>query len=261
MLGQAALAYSAGQKRIFWRLAQAEAIRAVTCFHATSYAELVDIRAYGLTAPVAIIPNGIDVPDATLTQLRKKEVLYLGRIHPKKGIDRLLHAWALMCRDHPDWRLRIVGPSEEGHVEELQRLCFSLSLGDRVCFDGPAYGDEKYAAYKRASVFVLPTRNENFGMVVAEALAQGTPVISTIGAPWEGLVSERCGWWVGHGPEPMAEALQDALRRSTKELEEMGTRGRDWMQRDFGWREIAERTSELYAWCRGQADRPEFVHL
>lgn len=260
MLSEAALTYSSRQKKIFWHAAQAAALRAVTCYHATSEAELDDIRAFGLSAPVAIIPNGIDVPDTATEQPRQKEVLHLGRLHPKKGIDRLLHAWAAICHDYPDWRLRIVGPSEDGHIEELQRLAEALSLGNSVCFDGPVFGNEKHAAYRRASLFVLPTRNENFGMVVAEALAQGTPVISTVGAPWEGLIRERCGWWVRHGSESLAEAMRDALQTSPRDLERMGTRGREWMARDFGWAEIAERTAHLYAWCRGEADRPEFVH-
>ena len=260
MLGKAAFAYSAKQKQIFWHFAQKNAMRAVTCFHATSEAEMADIRAFGLTAPVAVIPNGIDVPGAALAQPREKEVLYLGRIHPKKGIDKLLRAWALVCGSNPEWRLRIVGPSEQGHLEELENLSRSLFLMESVIFDGPVYGDEKSKAYSRASLFVLPTSNENFGMVVAEALSQSTPVVSTVGAPWQGLVREGCGWWVEHGSEPMADALSDAMRRSATELNAMGARGRDWMLRDFGWPEIAAQTEQLYTWCRGQAERPGFVY-
>jgi glycosyltransferase involved in cell wall biosynthesis len=259
MLGAAALAFSARQKRLFWRLAQSRAVAPVRCFHATSEAELADIRAFGLTAPVAVIPNGIDLP-ATLPEApRAREVLHLGRIHPKKGIDRLLAAWALVAAEFPDWRLRIVGPSEGGHAEDLEALAARLSLGESVRFDGPLYGADKQAAYRRAALFVLPTRHENFGMVVAEALALGTPVISTQGAPWQGLEREGCGWWIDHGPETMAVALRDALARPPEVLAAMGARGRDWMARDFGWEGIAMRMAEVYAWCRGQGERPECV--
>lgn len=259
MLGAAALAFSERQKRLFWQLAQAGAVAPVRFFHATSDAEVADIRAFGLTAPVAVIPNGVDLPAHPPQGPREREVLHLGRIHPKKGIDRLLQAWALVAPEKPGWRLRIVGPSEGGHTAELEALARRLSLGDSVRFEGPLYGADKQEAYRRATLFVLPTRNENFGMVVAEALAQGTPVISTKGAPWQGLETERCGWWIDHGPELMAATLREALTTTPEGLVAMGTRGREWMARDFGWETLAARMAEVYAWCQGQGERPECV--
>lgn len=259
MLGRAAVAYSARQKRVFWRLVQERALTPVSCYHATSQAEMEDIRAFGLTAPVAIIPNGIDIPKGDPNRNRTKEILHLGRIHPKKGIDRLLSAWALVQPHFPDWTLRIVGPSEGGHLTELRNQAAQLSVDHAVRFDAPLYGAEKWAAYRDAALFVLPTRNENFGMVVAEALASGTPVICTKGAPWHGLETERCGWWIDHGPEPMAKALTDALSLPDEARHAMGLRGTSWMQRDFSWRDVAQKTKRLYEWCRGAGDKPEFV--
>ena len=133
-------------------------------------------------------------------------VLSLGRIHPKKGLDRLVRAWAKVEAAHPDWRLRIVGPAELGHDAELRALAASLNLS-RVSIEPAIYGEEKYTAFREADIFVLPTLNENFAMTVAESLAAGTPVISTKGAPWAGLEVERCGWWIDHGIEPLAAAL------------------------------------------------------
>ena len=259
MLGAAALTFSERRKRLFWQLAQAGAVARVRCFHATSDAEVADIRAFGLTAPVAVIPNGVDLPARPPQGPREREVLHLGRIHPKKGIDRLLQAWALVAPEMPGWRLRIVGPSEGGHTAELEALARRLSLGDRVRFEGPLYGTDKQEAYRRAALFVLPTRNENFGMVVAEALAQGTPVISTKGAPWQGLGTERCGWWIDHGPTLMAATLREALTTPPEGLAAMGTRGREWMARDFGWETLAARMAEVYAWCQGHGERPHCV--
>lgn len=259
MLGASALAFSARQKRLFWHLAQARVVAPVRCFHATSDAEVADIRAFGMTAPAAVIPNGVDLPAHPLQGPREREVLHLGRIHPKKGIDRLLQAWALVVTEMPGWRLRIVGPSEGGHRTELEALAQRLSLGDSVRFEGPLYGADKQEAYRRAALFVLPTRNENFGMVVAEALAQGTPVISTKGAPWQGLETERCGWWIDHGSEVMAATLREAMATPPERLAAMGTRGYDWMARDFGWEAIAARMAEVYAWCLGRGDKPDCV--
>lgn len=262
MLAAPAFEFSARQKKLFWALFQRRAVRAVTCFHATAMSEVEDIRAFGLDAPVAVIPNGIDIADAApradQDSPATRELLSLGRVHPKKGIDRLLRAWALLGEARAGWTLRIVGPSEAGHGEELQTLAHDLGLTN-VTFEGPLHGLAKVAAFARAELFVLPTRNENFGMVVAEALAQGTPVISTVGAPWEGLVRESCGWWVDHGPEPLAAALTEAMALTDADRREMGARGRNWMRRDFSWAAIGDKMNRLYHWCSGKGERPEFV--
>lgn len=257
MLGLAALDYSATQKRLFWYAVQASALASVDCFHATSHSEAEDIRRMGLTAPVAVIPNGIDIP-AGVASYGARTILHLGRLHPKKGIDQLVAAWAQVAERHSDWRLRIVGPSEVGYRDMLERQIQELSA-PRVDFDGPLFGQDKLAAYQQSGLFVLPTLNENFGIVVAEALAAGIPVISTKGAPWRGLQTERCGWWTDHGAEALAVALDTALSLPDAERAAMGARGRDWMARDFGWGGIATRMEDVYAWCLGRGDQPGSV--
>lgn len=265
MLGDAALKFSSAKKHLFWTLAQQRALRTVDCYHATSLSELDEIRAFGETAPVALVPNGIDVPDTPLPVPKRspdriKTILHLGRLHPKKGVERLLKAWLLVAQNRPDWRLRIVGPSEGGHGEQLRKLSVELGL-ERVYIEGPIYGNEKCEAYREADLFVLPTLNENFGMVIAEALAEGTPAISTKGAPWKGLQDNGCGWWVDHGAEAMAEALNTAISQSEVELHDMGARGQAWMRRDFSWNTIADQMETVYRWCQGSVEQPEFINL
>lgn len=257
MLGAEAFAFSARRKRLVWALGQRHALEMAACFHATAQSEAEDIRCAGLTAPVAVIPNGIDIPGGD-PEPGARTALHLGRLHPKKGIDRLVTAWARVAERHPDWRLRIVGPSEIGYRDTLERQVQELGA-PRVVFDGPLYGTDKLVAYQQAGLFVLPTLNENFGMVVAEALAAGIPAICTKGAPWSGLEAERCGWWVDHGPDAMAVALDAALELPDAERMAMGARGRDWMARDFGWDGIAKRMATVYAWCLGQGDQPDCV--
>jgi glycosyltransferase involved in cell wall biosynthesis len=257
MLGAEALAFSRRRKRIVWALSQRRVLMAAACFHATALSEAEDIRRAGLRAPVAVISNGIDIPDAAAAP-GGRTILHLGRLHPKKGIDRLIAAWARVAGRHPDWRLRIVGPSELGCREALERQVWDLRV-PRVDFDGPLFGEAKLEAYRQAGLFVLPTLNENFGMVVAEALAAGVPTISTKGAPWQGLETERCGWWVDHGPDALAVVLDAALSMPDAERAAMGARGRAWMARDFGWDGIAARMVDVYAWCLGQGDRPNCV--
>ena len=263
MLGPAALNFSRIKKKVFWSIAQGPALLSVSCFHATAPEEAEDIRAFGLRSPIAVIPNGIDVPPNTISRNHlllgePRTLLHLGRIHPKKGIERLLQAWARLEPVHPDWNLRIVGPDEGGHTNDLRYLSQQLRLS-RVTFDGPLFASEKQAAYQHADLFVLPTMHENFGMVVAEALAAGTPVVSSTGAPWRGLVENGCGWWVNNDPASLTAALDEAMRRSPKELNAMGEKGRDWMCRDFSWARVARQMEEVYLWCIGRGDRPDHV--
>jgi glycosyltransferase involved in cell wall biosynthesis len=262
MLAKAALAFSSRKKKVFDALFQRQALLTADCFHATSDEEVDEIRNYGLSQPVALIPHGIDVPAMRVASCaghgRARTVLYLGRIHPKKGLDRLLSAWAKIESAYPEWRMRIVGPSEVGHGDELRAQSRALGL-TRVYFEDGLYGDEKEVAYSSADVFVLPSLNENFAMVVAEALAAGTPVISTKGAPWSGLASNRCGWWIDHGPEPLAAALGQAMSLPRNELAAMGARGRAWMEREFSWTRVAVEMVQVYSWLRGGGERPDFV--
>jgi glycosyltransferase involved in cell wall biosynthesis len=257
MLAPVALAFSPLKKRAFWALLQGRAVRNAACIHATSEQEYEEIRNFGLTNPVAIIPLGIDLPELP-TQLlvgpaAERIVLSLGRIHLKKGLSRLVHAWAKVEAGHPGWRLKIAGPPEAGHDKELRELAMALGL-TRVSVEGPIYGDAKTAAYENADVFVLSTLNENFGLTVAEALAAGTPVISTKGAPWSRLESEGCGWWIDHGVEPLAAALAHALALPREALKAMGNKGREWMARDFSWDRVGCDMLDVYLWLARGAD-------
>ena len=259
MLGPSALRFSARKKRAFWLLAQGKALRSAACIHATSGLEYDDVRAFGMRNPVAVIPNGIDVPiTAEKPERREGEpnvALYLGRIHPKKGLDQLFAAWTALAEEIPDWRLDVVGPLDSDYARQ-QAARFGT---ERVRFVGPLYGAEKHRAYREADLFVMPTLNENFGMTVAEALAQGTPVICTKGAPWGGLPKEGCGWWIDHGAEPLAATLRHAMGLPRAERLAMGEAGRRWMAREFGWESVGRNMMAVYAWLTGAGPRPACV--
>jgi len=131
----------------------------------------------------------------------------------------------------------------------------------RVSIEGPVAGDAKTAAYREADLFVLPTLNENFAITVAEALSFGTPVIATKGAPWRGLASEGCGWWVDHGVEPLAAALTDAMAMGRRALQTKGAKGRAWMKRDFSWDCVAHDMLDVYRWLSSGGEVPSTVRL
>lgn len=246
-------------KRMLWPLQQ-RALSRADLLHATSDAEYEDIRSLGLRAPVAVVPNGIDLP--TMPAERRHEtrrtLLFLSRIHPTKALDRLLHAWQTLQRRHGEWRLVVAGSGEPTHVREVEALARALAL-ERVDFVGPVYGAAKAEAYFGADLFVLPSHSENFGMVVAEALAHGVPAVVARGAPWAGLEAERCGWWVDNGIDELAHALDAAMSLRRVELTAMGLAGRRWMERDFAWASVAARLEAAYDWMLGNAPMPSCV--
>jgi glycosyltransferase involved in cell wall biosynthesis len=258
-----ALEYSSQAKRLFWAALQGPAVRTAACFHATSYQEYLDIRRASLVRPVAIIPNGVDVPDEPAIDVRRERprtLLYLGRLHRIKGLDLLLHAWNRVANTAPDWRLRIVGPDEARYRHELERLANELGA-PRVEFAGARYGSEKTAEFGAAQLFILPSHTENFGMSVAEALAQGTPVITTTGTPWIGIRDHGCGWYVDPTADALESALREALLLEPAELAKMGQSGREWMVRDFAWSMVAKKMEMTYRWLIAGGAPPDFVRL
>lgn len=259
MLSPRALAYSKYTKSLFWYVCQNAAVKRVDMFHATSEQEFEDIRSYGLSQPVAVIPNGIDVPEQAVAKpSRLRRILFLGRIHPIKQVELLIDAWARLEADHSDWVLEIRGPGEESYISRIQQYIQKRGIS-RCAFGPPLYGPEKFKAFQQASLFVLPSASENFGMTIAESLASGTPVIATKGAPWSGLSENRCGWWIDQGLDPLVTALNNALALPEHSLAQMGERGRSWMLRDFSWCSIGRDMSRAYHWIRFGGDRPSYI--
>ncbi len=256
-----AMGLNAFQKKIFWRFLQAQTLQRADCFHATAESEFQDIRRQGFKQPVCILPNGIGVPTLAAKPIDgRRQLLFLGRIHPIKGIENLLRAWQAVEPRFTDWDLLIAGPNNGGHLAEMQALAAQLRL-ERVAFSGPLYGEEKLRAYRAADLFVLPTHSENFGMTVAEALAAGTPAIVTQGAPWGGLEKHGAGWWIEIGVDPLVACLEQALATPSEHLAEMGRAGREWMLRDFSWEQIGTQLAVVYGWLLEGGETPPCVRL
>jgi glycosyltransferase involved in cell wall biosynthesis len=256
-----ALRRSRVRKALFWPIQRVVLDRAA-CLHATSDAEFEDIRRKGYPGPVAIIPNAVEIPAerSHTPSGRRRRLLFLGRLHPVKGIDTLLHAWQLVQASFPAWEMVIAGPSEGGYVEVLEGLVRKLAL-DRVVFAGPSYGVEKTEILTSAEVLVLPSHSENFGMVVAEALAQGLPVIASRGTPWSGLEREGCGWWVKAEAGPLSVCLNEVLGMSSDTLAQTGRAGRDWMRREFSWASVGAMMHATYEWIVAGGTMPGWVHV
>ena len=182
-------------------------------------------------------PDHPDIPELPpkRTDEGPKTFLFVGRLHPLKGLDMLLAALPAGAF------LRVIAPDADGAWACYERLARRLGVADRVTFIGVKTGAEKIRELRAADALVLPTHSENFGFAVAEALVVGTPAITTKGAPWEGLETHGCGWWTDVNAASLRAALADCASRSRAELAEMGARGRAWMLTDFTWRACAER--------------------
>jgi len=253
------------KKKMFGWLFQNQVLRRANMFHATSDKEYEEIRAQGYRQPVAIVPIGMDLPEVDINaeaQRRRdaeslRKILFFGRLHKVKGVDRLLLAWEKVAKD--GWELVIAGP-DRGMLGELKGIVAERKL-PRVSFVGEINGPAKYEFLAGGDIYVLPSDTENFGVTVAEALASGTPVIASQGTPWQGLERERCGCWVPIGVEPLATALQELMAMSDEERAAMGARGREWIRRDFSWRGIGAKMKAAYEWLLTpeKVERPEFV--
>lgn len=259
-LSKAAFAHSRRRKWILWWIAQRRLFERADCIHATSNAEAEDIRRIGLTAPIAVIPNGVHITQlpARIEHPTRRCILYMGRLHAIKGLDLLMRAWSAAQDRATDTELLICGDGGRDDRRQLEASVRELGLR-RVKFQPAVTGAAKHAVLAEASVVVLPSHSENFGMVVAEALSAGIPVVASMGTPWKGLIEHGCGWWLGRDVESWAEALVSAATMPERDLREMGDRGRRWMDSEFSWSHVAEMMSVTYLWVLGQAPRPVWV--
>jgi glycosyltransferase involved in cell wall biosynthesis len=264
MLTPWALRHKGWKKRLAWWLYQKRDLQRAQVLHATSDTELAVFRDAGLSQPVAVVPNGVDLPPecesrCVRTSGQQRTVLFLGRIHPVKGLLDWVEAWARMRP--AGWRAVVAGPDEGGHRAEVEAAVRGHGLERDFKFIGPVSPAERWAMYRSADVFVLPSRSENFGNVVAEALACGVPVITTRATPWPELESHRCGWWVEANAPALAEALRKATACNDAERIEMGARGRELVRARYTWPAVAERMLAVYRWMLGECPRPEWVRV
>ena len=224
--------------------------------HTTAPMEAETSRRNFPASDYALIPNAIDIPETLPSRTWRPggrlRLAFLSRVHPKKGLDILLPTLAALP-GHVT--LDIYGDGEPAYLAELESQIERQGLEGRVRFHGPVSGAAKTVAFTKCDLFVLPTHSENFGIVVAEALAHGTPVVTTVNAPWERVESEGCGCWAGATPEALARAI---CHLDSADLAAMGARGREWMKRDFSVASMVEKLAFLYKTIASQTDQKGF---
>ena len=260
-----AMRHGSAAKRLFWAALQRPALQRAACLHATGEPEYEDMRRLGFRQPVAVVPNGVDLSDLPAKpKLRGDDriLLFLGRLHPVKGVDTLIDAWRLVQDRFPAWRLVIAGHDIDGlsltgsgYADALRRRADARGAA-RISFTGELRGPAKWRAYADAALYVLPSRSEGFGLTVAEALATGTPAVTTRATPWRALGARGAGWCIDTGTDPLAACLNDALARDPATLHEMGMRGRRWMEANFSWPDVGRRMVQTCDWLLGANPAP-----
>lgn len=255
MLEPWSLRAKAVKKKVALLLWQRRLVSGAALIHATSHQECASIRAAGFRNPVCVVPNGIALPAdvagvaAPRSADAPRRCVFLSRIHPKKGLPLLVKAWA---RVRPaGWTLDIAGNTEDAaHEADVRRLAASLGI-DSIRFLGEQRGQRKWDLLQQADLFVLPSYSENFGIVVAEALACGVPVIATTGTPWSVLAEQGLGWWVAADEEAIAAALAAAVSEPAEALAARGRRGRQHALGHYGWDQLGRRMAAGYDWVVG----------
>lgn len=262
MLYPQALARSAWKKRLMMRFCFDKDIREASCIHVTCMQEMKYYRDLGYQNPVAVIANPVPIPDyinEIKSQRNKKRIGFLGRLHPRKNVKGLIEAWARLGKATQNAELYIMGKGDESYEADLRKFVQTLGLTN-VVFAGFVSGREKFEKLASLSALFVPSDFENFGMIITEALIVKTPVMTSLGTPWEELNSRHCGWWVNNDVKTLSQTIEIALSLSDDEIEAMGEKGRQLVIEKYRDVQIATQMKQLYEWLLYGRTKPEFLY-
>lgn len=253
------------KKNLALLLYQRNSLKDADCLHALTLEEFKNIKKVNLKNPIAIIPNGINIKKFRPKNIsginNNKTILFLSRLHPKKGIELLIEAWAKVPQNiKRDWVLRIVGGGEAAYVNKIYKIISERSLFNQIELVGSKFDNDKITEFQNSNLFVLPSYSEGFPMAVLEASACGIPVITTKGTPWQELKTHNAGWWIDIGVEPLKEALIEAMKLSDIERIQMGLNGRKLVEENYSIESVAQKMIQLYEWILNSKCKPNFVY-
>jgi len=264
-------------KRSAWKKApvawwfQNRDLHQAASIHVNSRQEIAGVRDFGLKCPIAMVPNGVDLTafsrpvsqDAIFARhpelAGKKLVLFLSRLHPKKGLKHLLEAWKRLSSDFSDWHLVLAGPDDGFEAQAREMVMDGLS--NRVTFTGALQGNDKYEAFAAADVFVLPSFSEGFAMAILEALAASLPVLLTPGCNFHEVAQNQAGIEVEPNAQSTEEGLRNLLTMNDTQRMEMGRRGRQLVESSYTWERVAQQMLALFNWHCGRGPQPDFVEF
>lgn len=265
MLYPSALAIKRWKKWPMLKLWFNKDVHNATCLHATCKQEMEHCRTFGYKGPIAVIPNPVVFPKGVEAIINKpegrKQIGFLGRLHPIKRVENLIYAFTLLSKEEQSrLSLQIMGKYDDCYEEFLKTEVKRLGLDDCVEFVGFVSGKDKYDRLSRLWALMVPSTQENFGMIVPEALICGTPVYASLGTPWGELNEYQCGWWKDNEPETIAKVMLEILSMSEAEVVAMGARGRKLMEEEYEQHKVAGMMNDLYRWVGGKCVKPDFVY-
>ena len=263
MLEPWSLSQKKWKKKLAWWLYQRNDVQKSVCVFTTAKMEAEHVTNLGITTCKAVIPNGIETdsyPCKTSVDVVKKQVLFLSRVHVKKGIEVLFEVWKQIHPDYEDWQLLVIGNGEAEYIHSLENRVECLGLKESIKILPPVFGNDKIQIYQESALFCLPSYSENFGMAIAEAMSCGTPVITTTNCPWNILNDTKTGWCIDLNVDNLERALREALSMNPTELYEMGQKASKLIYENFDYRNVTRKTLCLYEWLLGGGEKPEFVY-
>lgn len=262
MLYPQALSRSSWKKVLMRKLCFDSDLKQAACIHATCMEEMKYYRLLGFKNPVAVIANPVPFPENEIAS-KKDDVFrlgFLGRIHPRKQIERLIYALKKLNGLIKSAEILIMGEGDDSYMSFLKDEVKRLHLSN-VCFTGFVAGNNKYEKLGSLSVLCVPSDFENFGMIITEALSVGIPVIASKGTPWEELNTHHCGWWVDNDVDSLASAIREALNTPEEERIAMGERGKQLIKDNYSVEIVADKMKRLYEWILYGGEKPDFVYL
>ncbi len=259
------------KKKLYLDIFQREYFNSANCIHVTSKEELLAVKNLGFRAPLALIPNGVDLNEFEDMKSKKthranlglsdkyKYILYMGRIEEKKGLHTLFEAYVDFSKKNAGWQIVVAGPIyDKIYYDKCKRFIENTGCGDSINWIGMVSGSQRIDAYGAADLFVLPTQSENFGIVIAESLAAGLPVITTDGTPWQEIQTESAGFIVPLTAQAILLAIENFNSLNESEIEEMIRSAKNIAKR-YSWDRPAEDMELLYQWVLGKIKQPKFV--
>jgi len=270
MLDPWALRNSGWKKRLASVLYEDANLKTAACLHALNRAEATAIRECGYSAPVCVIPNGVELPTVgpeppalpwwAKSAPETKTLLYLGRLHPKKGLPNVLTAWSrLKPADRDGWRLLIAGWDELGHQGALRRISGLLNIDTSVTFPGPLFGKDKKAAFYHSHAFILPSVSEGLPVVVLEAWSHGKPVLMTAACNLPEGFEAGAAMPIEPSAESIHESIEALIAMDDAGREQMGANGKALVTEKFSWPVVAAEMADVYRWLSECGPRPATV--
>lgn len=242
-----------------WRLLND--LNHAACVHVTCEDEMRYARELGVTAPIAIIPNPVEVKEYLPHSPHEVFTLgYMGRISRRKNVESLIYAFAELGLTSKDARLVVIGGGDETYGQFLKSEVQRLKL-DNVEFKGFLRGKEKDETLTGIDVLAMPSEFENLGNVVLEGLVRGIPCIATKGSPWKDLVDSHCGWWTEYRQTAITDAIRQALHTDHEQLSQMGENGKRLMAEKYSVEAVGRQMKTLYEWILGKENTPQNVFL